>query len=83
MTTLKTLISKFDANAFVLADSGNGSAFGAAGQALEWDAAAAAQYGEIEMVRLDKPHVSNDGVECGYASDWQDGQSGYRFRIFF
>lgn len=83
MTTLKTLVDQFGATAFVFADAGNGTGFGAAGRLVDWDDATAAEYGQIEMQALDAPHHSDDGAECNFASDWQDGAAGYRFRVFF
>ena len=65
---------------FVLCDAGNGSAFGAAGQALDYDDAAAARYGALVM-RPTAPHLSADQVECAWASEWIEGDNGYRYQV--
>ncbi len=88
-TTLSQLVSEYDANAFVLADEGNGCAHGEAGRAVRCDnddGALLAQYGDIEMVPLDAPHISIDGLECSYASEWMivgSGDNPYRVRVLF
>jgi hypothetical protein len=86
LTTLANLISEFDANAFIFADAGNGCGFGEAGQALDYDEAAAKAHGDVELTKLDAPITSNDGYEVNYASDWivtGEGSNPYRYRIMF
>jgi hypothetical protein len=67
---------------FVLCDSGSGSAFGEAGQTLDCDDAAAEKYGNLIMVPT-LPHKTNDGLEAIYASEWIDGDNGYRYQVRF
>jgi hypothetical protein len=85
MAKLKELIAEYDANAFVFADRGNGSGFGAEGQASDYDDDAAAQYGDVELAELAEPVTSNDGMECHYASEWfaSDGWPGHEWRLLF
>lgn len=84
--TLAELIAeKFtadEAKHFVFCDAGNGCGFGEAGQATRYDDACAAQYGAVVM-RPTLPHMSDDRVECVWASDWIDGENGYRYQIRF
>lgn len=86
ISTLAELIAEtytdMDTKYFVLCDAGNGCAFGEAGQTLEYDDRAAALYANIEM-RPTEPHMSEDRVECVYASDWIDGENGYRYQVRF
>lgn len=72
MPTLNDLIDQFGSNAFVLADRGSGSGYGQAGITTEYDDAAAAKYGAVEMIELPAPHTASDGTECHYAGEWID-----------
>ena len=85
MTELRKLIAEYNANAFVFADRGSGSGFGDEGQATDYDAAAAAQYGDVELAELAAPIVNNNGMECNYASEWfaSEGWPGHEWRILF
>lgn len=85
-TTLKNLIEEYGANAFVVADAGNGSSYGEAGRTVDYDEACADEYGDTEMSRLDAPSMSEDGRECLYASGWitkGEGDNPFRVRIYF
>lgn len=85
-TTLAELVEEYGANAFVLADAGNGCGYGEDGQLAMYDEAAADEYGETEMLELSEPHMSDDGQECTYASEWieqGEGDNPYRVRLFF
>lgn len=91
MATLSNLINKYDANAFIFADAGNGCAYGEAGQVVDYDDAAADRYGDIELSKLDDPMISDDGTEYNYASDWIEADwngefrpaNPYRYRLMF
>lgn len=83
MITLASLINEFSVEGFVFADAGNGSGFGEKGRFVSYDDEAAGAYGATEMIELAEPHISDEGAACHYASEWIDGQNGYRFRIFF
>lgn len=69
MATLNELIAEFVANGFVLADAGNGCAYGD-GRLVEYDEACAEMYGSIPLEKLNEPHMSADGAECQFASAW-------------
>ncbi|MEK9895222.1 MAG: hypothetical protein VW518_02175 [Burkholderiaceae bacterium] len=66
----------------VLCDAGNGSSFGEAGQTMVYGPSEAETYGHLAM-RPTADHRADDGTECGYASEWVDGESGYRFQVRF
>lgn len=84
--TLAQLIAEtyIDAEAkfFVLCDAGSGSAYGEAGQTMRYEQDQARRYGHLEM-RPTEPHLSEDRMETVYASDWVDGDNGYRYQIRF
>jgi hypothetical protein len=63
----------------IYADAGNGCGFGENGRAVEYDPA----WGALVMHAIPFGTKSDDGLECTVASDWQDGDNGYRFRILF
>jgi hypothetical protein len=91
--TLGSLVSEHGANAFTLADRGNGSGVGERGQFSDYDDEAMALYGDIELHPLEYPEMNENGTLCFYASDWQDGidrdvqpyqsPNDYQFRILF
>lgn len=89
MTTLKELVDQYGAIGFVYADRGNGSASGEEGTFSGWGEDADNEYGETEMKSLDKKHISADGVECRFASEWMQSYdkngflTTYEYRIFF
>lgn len=84
--TLSQLIAETyiadEAKFFVFCDAGNGCGFGAAGQAVRYEEDQARAYGHIDM-RQTEPHMSDDRVETVYASDWIEGDNGYRFQVRF
>ena len=85
-TTLSELIDEFSANAFILADAGNGCSYGEKGRAVDYDEACGMEYAETAMSKLDTPHISDDGFVCAYASDWiiqGNGDNPYRVRLYF
>ena len=86
MTTLRDLIEEFGAEGFILADDGNGSAFGG-GVFIDWSTDTAAEHGDLELTPLTTPHTFSDGVECNWASDWvemsEDTSNPYRIQVFF
>lgn len=88
MTTLKELVDQYGANGFVYADRGNGSASVDEGEFSGWDEDAETEYGGVEMMPLDKKHISADGVECRFASEWMQSYdkngflTNYEYRIF-
>lgn len=85
-TTLSALVEEYGANAFVLADAGNGSSYGEKGRLVNYDKLCRKVYGNTAMHKLKAPHMSDDGSECEYASDWiiqGDGDNPYRVRIYF
>lgn len=85
ITTLAKLVSEYSANAFVLADAGNGCGFGD-GRLVDYDDESAYEYGDVEMIELDAPHISDEGQECTFASEWieqGEGDNPYRVRLFF
>lgn len=63
----------------VLCDASNGCGFGEIGQMVEYDAANHADL----MMTPTLPHISNDHCECVWASDWIDGDNGYRWQVRF
>lgn len=79
---LRELVKMHQANAFVFADRGNGSATGEEGRSVFYDDTDS-EYGEIEMQELEAPHSSLDGFECNYASEWIEKDDGYSYRIYF
>lgn len=87
MATLNELVMEYGANAFVLADDGNGCSFGEKGRALDYDEdEMGAEYGMVEMMPLEAAHMSDDGIECNFASDWiikGEGDNPYRVRLYF
>lgn len=86
METLKDLVERYGANGFVVADAGNGCGFGEEGQFTVWDEETKAEYGNITLRKLKKPHRSVDGVECHYVSEWieaGEGDNPYRYRVYF
>lgn len=86
MKTLQDLIDDIftpdETKFFVFCDDGNGSAFGEAGQALVYCQDAADAYGHLVM-HPTADHWADDGTECGYASEWVDGENGHRFQVRF
>lgn len=86
MATLNELVMEYGANAFVLADDGNGCGFGVNGVTIDYDEDSASVYGGVEMTALNGGHVSEDGMLCEFASDWiikGEGDNPYRVRLFF
>ncbi len=84
MKTLAELIEQYSCDGYVIADKGNGSAFGLDGQSVRVDLEdLEPKLGRIQMHDLAKPHISGDGVECHFASKWQVSQNGYKYRIYF
>ena len=81
-TTLAQLVAEYDANGFFYMDSGNGSAWGEAGEMMDYDDDAAAQYGHIEMTEI-SGHKAGNGQDLEWISDWIEGENGYRFRVGF
>jgi hypothetical protein len=89
MKTLAELMAEYGADGYVLADKGNGSAFGLDGQSVRVDLEdldledLEPKLGRIKMRELAKPHISGDGVECHFASKWQVSADGYKYRFYF
>ena len=86
MKTLDQLVRQYGANAFVLADDGNGSSIGHKGRGIGYTAEMAETYGGVRMEELDAMHESEDGIDCMFASDWiivRQGDNTYRVRLFF
>ena len=86
MKTLDQLVREYCANSFVLADDGNGSSFGHKGRAIDYTADTAEAFGSVRLEELAAPHVSEDGVECMFGSDWiivRQGDNPFRVRVFF
>lgn len=83
---LSSIIAEFfgedEAKNVVYCDGGNGCAFGAAGQVLEYDPAKMA-----DLTMTDIPEgedrMSDDGFESMTQSEWQEGENGYRWRVRF
>lgn len=90
-TTLANLVAEFGANAYIYADAGNGAGSPEDGSVRDYDEAAAAAYGDVELTKLDAPMLSTDGYEINYVSDWiEEGRPGefrpanpYVYRIMF
>ncbi|RMG27378.1 MAG: hypothetical protein D6732_20125 [Methanobacteriota archaeon] len=82
MMKLRDLIEEYSANAAIFADRGNGSAKGELGICVKIDEAMLDEYGDVNMYKLDSPHVSEDGYTCEWASDWFDSGQ-IEERIFF
>lgn len=51
---LSTLLHEYGANAFVMVDAGNGSAYGNAGVLVEVDEAVLAEYGNVDLSPIDR-----------------------------
>ena len=88
LNTLRDLVDQYTgATHYVYADKGSGAGFGAAGQALPYDADADQAYGDTEMMPLIHHHVSADGVVCQYTSDWltttDTHNNEYQYKIYF
>ena len=86
MATLNELMKEYGGAAFVYADAGNGCGFGEDGQALPYTMDMERMYGAIQLAELSEPHISDDGIECKFASDWitvREGDNPYRVRLFF
>lgn len=63
-------------------DRGNGSAWPPS--VMDYDDEAAKRYGEIDMQTCSPIKADNArDVEFVYASEWQDGENGYQFRVMF
>lgn len=66
----------------VFCDAGNGSAYGEAGQALDYVPETMA-----DLIMTDIPEnedrMSNDGFESSVQSEWQQEANGYRWRVRF
>lgn len=80
------LINEYNGNGFVMTDKGNGSSKPENGQFVHLDDDLIKQYGQTEMNIMDEFHMSDDGVECMFESDWivvGDGDNPYRVKIFF
>lgn len=86
MKTLQDLIDDTyaadETKFFVFCDAGNGSSFGEAGQTMTYDEEEADAYGHLVM-RPTAAHRADDGTECAWASEWVDGENGYRFQVRF
>jgi len=65
----------------IYCDAGNGCAFGAEGRAAEYDSA----WAPLAMTEIPEGEdcLSNDGYETSVQSAWQEGHSGYRWRVRF
>jgi hypothetical protein len=86
MRTLDQLVRDYSANAFVLADAGNGSSIGEKGRVISYTPEMAETYGSVRMEELDAMHESEDGIDCMFASGWiivRQGDNPYRVRLFF
>lgn len=85
--TLNELVMEYGANGVVIADDGNGSAYGPKGVFVPYDTDVAAAYGDVELSETESPHTSLDGVECRWESEWmalsEDSQNPYRVKIYF
>jgi len=86
MKTLQDLIADTyaadETTFYVFCDGGNGSSFGQAGQTVTYDKEDAEAYGHLVM-RPTAAHRADDGTACAYASEWVDGENGYRFQVRF
>ncbi len=86
MTTLQDLIDDTyaadETKFFVFCDAGSGASFGEAGQGVVYGPDAADAYGNLVMRRA-TPHRADDNTACAYASEWIDGENGYRFQVRF
>ncbi len=82
MPTLQHLIDRYGANAYFYMDRGNGSAWGDAGELMDYSEDAARRYGAIDL-RPVSGHTANNGQDLEYLSDWHDGDDGYQYRIGF
>lgn len=84
--TLSQLVSEtytaHETKWFVCCDDGNGCGFGTKGQGMAYDEAADARYGALQM-HATAIHESDDHVECTWASDWIEGENGYRYQVRF
>lgn len=86
MKTLDELMREYCADCFVLADAGNGSSIGQKGRGISYTPEMAETYGRVALEELKEPHVSDDGLDCMFASDWvivRQGDNPYRVRLFF
>ena len=86
MKTLDQLMREYCANCFVLADDGNGSSIGHKGRGINYTPEIAETYGNVRMEELKELHVSDDGLDCMFASDWiivRQGDNPYRVKIYF
>lgn len=84
--TLADLVQDYGATGVVVADDGNGCGKGIDGVMVEYDPDMADAYGAVKMEPLEMPHLSEDEVECNYASDWMiigEGDNPYRIRLYF
>lgn len=82
---LQDLVNQYGADSIIIADKGNRSAFGEKGTAMLYAIDVARAYGGLQMKELDSPHLSSDGYECSYASDWiveGKGDNPWSVRIF-
>lgn len=85
-TTLSALMNEFGANGVIIADDGNGCAYGKDGRVFEYTEEIAEEYGDVEMNKLETAHTSDDGYECEWASEWiikGNGDNPYRVRLYF
>lgn len=73
---------EYETKSVIFCDAGNGSGFGEAGRALDYDPATMAHLIMTDIAD-GEDRTSDDGFESMTQSDWQDGQNGYRWRVRF
>lgn len=84
--TLASITAEFfgedEAPSVIVCDAGNGSAWGEAGRAMDYDAATMA-----DLIMTDIPdaddRTSEDGFESLTQSEWQHDDNGHRWRVRF
>jgi hypothetical protein len=84
--TLSELMAESGANGVIIADDGNGCAYGEDGRVFEYTEDIEEEYGDVEMHKLETVHTSDDGYECEWASEWiikGNGDNPYRVRLYF
>lgn len=83
---LASIISEFfgedETRTVILCDVGNGSAWGEAGRATDYDAEVMSNLTMTDIAD-GEDRISSDGFESLTQSAWQDGENGYRWRVRF
>jgi hypothetical protein len=83
--TLAELVTQYGANAYVFMDLGSGAGFGPRGVSMDYDDDASEAYHGISMTPVTERHVTEDGRELEFISDWidSDEHQNYAYRIGF